>query len=313
MNLAWWKKRVPFGRAEAPTKQDTKVFDASFQAKLDTLAIAARRMHASDLRAQRRSKRVGSGIEFADHRDYAPGDDFRRIDWNVYVRTGRMLLRLFEEEADVPVFVLLDASASMNVGSPPKLVRGKQIAAALTYVASSNLDRTSLVVLREAGATSLPVARGRGVVVRVLRELERLEGGGTTNLAAACERFVRSQPRRGVVLLISDFFDAGSLSRAIDVLRHARFEVHTIQLVDSKELELAGAGDVVLEDVETGELREVSLTSNALAQIRASYAAHREELRTLALDKHIAHHEVDVQLSFDEAVLGILRRERVFE
>lgn len=313
MNLAWWKKRVPFGRASAQPEHETKVFDASFQAKLDTLAIAARRMHASDLRAQRRSKRVGSGIEFADHRDYAPGDDFRRIDWNVYVRTGRMLLRLFEEEADVPVFVLLDASASMNVGHPPKLVRGKQIAAALTYVASSNLDRTSLVVLRGDGATSLPVARGRGVVVRVLRELERLEGGGTTNLAAACERFVRSQPRRGVVLLISDFFDAGSLSRAIDVLRHARFEVHTIQLTDSRELELAGAGDVVLEDVETGELREVSLTSSALAQIRASYGAHREELRTLALDKHIAHHEVDVQLSFDEAVLGILRRERVFE
>jgi hypothetical protein len=117
-------------------------FDQIFLEKLEYLSIVSKKVFAGRMRAERVSRKAGAGIEFADHRDYAAGDDFRYLDWNVYGRSSKLLVRLFEEEEDLHVYLLLDASASMGTGRPPKIAYAMQIAAALGYVALANLDPT---------------------------------------------------------------------------------------------------------------------------------------------------------------------------
>src|SRR5689334_8568882 len=114
--------------------QSDDLFDDEFQNKLETLAIVSRRVFAGNMRAERRTKKKGSGIEFADHRNYVPGDDFRFVDWNVYQRFGRLLVRLYEEEEDLSIYFVVDCSESMKFGDSAKLKQAKRIAAALAYV-----------------------------------------------------------------------------------------------------------------------------------------------------------------------------------
>src|SRR5262249_24628526 len=146
-------------------------FDERFLRKLETLVMTIRRSRvaAGMLRANRASKRVGAGLEFADHRDYAAGDDLRYLDWNLYGRLGRLALRLFQEEEDLLVEVLADASASMGVGNPPKLDLALQIGAALAYVALANLDRVALSPLGDDDAPVLPPAPRKGAILPILR------------------------------------------------------------------------------------------------------------------------------------------------
>src|SRR5690606_5992573 len=130
--FGWLSSRKKDARVAAAAGDE--LFDEELQRKLEVLAIVSRRLVRGRTRAERRSKKTGSGIEFADHREYAPGDDFRYLDWNLYARTGRLLLRLYEEEEDLSVYVLLDVSRSMSFGSPPKLDYAKRLAAALAYI-----------------------------------------------------------------------------------------------------------------------------------------------------------------------------------
>src|SRR3954464_7959922 len=116
------------------------LFDSDFLKKLEYLSLVSKRVFRGSLMAQRRTMQLGSGIEFADHREYAPGDDFRYLDWNVYGRSGRLLLRLFEEEEDLSIYILLDCSLSMSFGDPPKFNHARKLAAAMAYVGLANLD-----------------------------------------------------------------------------------------------------------------------------------------------------------------------------
>ena len=143
----------------AARASDDDLFDDDFQRKLDYLALVSKRVFAGRMRAERRTKKTGSGVEFADHRDYQPGDDFRYLDWNVYQRFDRLLLRLFEEEEDLAIYIIVDASASMGFGDggqAKKLRYAKRVAAALAYVGLANLDRITIVAANDAIIKALP-------------------------------------------------------------------------------------------------------------------------------------------------------------
>jgi uncharacterized protein (DUF58 family) len=144
--------------APAPSRED--LFDDDFQRKLDYLALVSRRLFAGRLRAERRTRKTGSGIEFADHREYSAGDDFRYLDWNVYGRSDRLLLRLFEEEEDLSIYILLDCSRSMLFGEPSKFDHARKLAAAMAYVGLANLDRVAMVAWSTEVDKQLPAARG---------------------------------------------------------------------------------------------------------------------------------------------------------
>src|SRR6202522_2974230 len=134
---------------KAVSAADDDLFDDQFQRKLEYLALVSRRVFAGRLRAERRTKKSGSGVEFADHRDYQPGDDFRYLDWNVYQRFERLLLRLYEEEEDLAIYLIVDASASMGFSGGEKLRYAKRLAAALAYVGLANLDRVSIIATND--------------------------------------------------------------------------------------------------------------------------------------------------------------------
>ena len=174
-------------RKTAPARQtDEDLFDEELQRRLEVLALVARKIYRGRQRAERRTRKTGAGIEFADHREYAPGDDFRYLDLNVYQRTGRLLIRLFEEEEDLSVYVIVDTSRSMEMGSPAKLDYAKRIAAALSYVALANLDRVSVLGFSDQMKSRLAPTRGKNRIFKVFEFLRPLEADGHTVVLVAC-------------------------------------------------------------------------------------------------------------------------------
>jgi len=292
--------------AEAHRAARDALFDEDFQRRLEVLALVSRRVYAGRNRADRRSKKVGSGVEFADHREYAPGDDFRAIDWNVYQRTGRLLVRLFEEEEDLQVHLLLDSSRSMQASE--KLDYAKRVTAALAYVALANLDRVGLSALDTDVRRSLPPTRGKRRIFRVFSFSAPLRAQQPTDLAAAARAFVARQRRRGVAILLSDLYDPHGVEGALDVLRHAGFELKVLHITDRREASPPLHGDLRLVDAETGRTRDVTLTPRLLERYRQLYDERMRRLQATCRDKRVVYQRLDVSMSFDDAVLSVLRR-----
>jgi len=287
-------------------------FDERFLRRLESLVLTIRRsarMSAGLLRANRASKRVGAGLEFADHRDYAAGDDLRYLDWNLYGRLGRLALRLFQEEEDLLVEVLVDASGSMGVGSPPKLDLALQIGAALAYVGLANLDRVALSPLGDDAAPALPPARGKGAILPILRFLDGVRAGGRVGLAAAVRAFLsrRRRRRRGLAIVISDFYDPAGHRAALDLLRHHRLEVVAIQVSAPQELAPEVHGDVELRDIETGESRELTVSPSVLAAYRRRHQTLLRDLEGYCRERAIPCYTVVSDQPFDAAVLRMFR------
>ena len=302
--------------ASAASGEDT-LFDEAFQRQLESLALAARKLVQGRDRAERRTRRAGHGIELADYRSYSPGDDYRHIDWNAYARTERLLLRLFEQEEDLGVSLLLDCSASMGAGAASgalsKLARGKQLTAALAYVALSGLDRVSIHALGVDELARMPAARGKAQIFTALEFLRRLKPEGPTDLGSAVAKFIARQKRRGLVVLISDLYDPRGVERAISALRYARFELHVIHVLDGAEAEPALRGDVELIDAETGLTRTVTITPALLARYRAAFVAHRTRIEGFCREKHVPLHTVTTGEALDTATLRVLRRGGLLE
>lgn len=286
-------------------------FDERFLRKLESLVMTIRRSRVSAgmMRANRASKRVGAGLEFADHRDYAAGDDLRYLDWNLYGRLGRLALRLFQEEEDLLIEVLVDASASMGVGSPPKLDLAMQVGAALAYVGLANLDRVALSPLGDEQPPVLPPARGKGAILPILRFLNGVRAGGRVGLAAAVRGFLarRRRHRRGLAIVISDFYDPAGHRAALDLLRHHRLDVVAIQVSAPQELAPELRGDVELRDVETGETRELTVSPGVLAAYRQRHQTLLRDLEGYCRERAIPCFTVASDQPFDAVVLRMFR------
>ncbi len=176
------------------------LFDSEFLKKLEYLSLVSRRVFRGSLLAQRRTMQLGGGIEFADHREYTPGDDFRYLDWNLYARHDELLLKRFQEEEDLHVYFLLDCSRSMAFGDPPKFDFARQVAAALAYIALADLDRVAVIAFAGDIVADFPLTRGKGRILSLLKFLEDLPAQGEdTNLdrVATGLRPPRPAPRPG--------------------------------------------------------------------------------------------------------------------
>ncbi len=174
------------------------LFDSDFLKKLEYLSLVSRRVFRGQLLAQRRTMQLGGGIEFADHREYTPGDDFRYLDWNVYARHGELLLKRFQEEEDLHVYLLLDCSRSMSFGDPPKFDYVRQVGAALAYIALADLDRVAVVAFAGEVVADFPLTRGKARILSLLKFLENLEPqGAATDLAQGRTELRPSRPAPG--------------------------------------------------------------------------------------------------------------------
>jgi uncharacterized protein (DUF58 family) len=263
------------------------------------------------LKGVRRSVKRGQSVEFTDYRDYALGDDLRSLDWNVYARLEKLFIKLFIEEEDVTVHILLDASASMGGGAPDKLVFAKRAAAALAYVGLASYDRVNLAVLQGRVARRLPPARGTGRVFQVLADLSAVQpAAGPTDLVAACLHYAAQLRQRGPLLLISDLFDPG-IERAISELAGTRCEVAVLHTLSTDELDPPLEGDLRLVDRETGVAVDITADLAALDAYRARLAEWQASLEKLCAKRRVSYVSTPTTLPLADLVFAELRRRRV--
>ena len=278
--------------------------------KLDRLDVLSRKILAGKMHGERRSKKKGQSVEFADYRPYVAGDDLRRIDWNLYARLDRLFLRLFMEEEDLSVYVLVDTTRSMDYGDPHKLLYAKRVAAALAYIALAHHNRVYVAAFADTLTDQLPALRGRRPIPRVLDFLQRqapLPGG---NLAAALKRFALSHTQKGVVVIVSDFLDKGDPADALRYLAGNRYDAYALQVLAPQELDpVAGqlVGDLKLEDCEDGDMTEVSATPALIKRYQANLQAYCTNLRRHCLRRGITYMTTDTSVPFDTVVLQYLR------
>jgi uncharacterized protein (DUF58 family) len=283
-------------------------FDNDFLKKLEYLRVVSKRAFAGQNRADRLTPKRGRGLEFADHRPYAPGDDFRHIDWKAYKRLGRLLLRLFDEERDLPIYLMLDCSRSMAGSTKFDLAR--RLAAALCYIGLVHLDRITILPFgRGLGDESSP-GRGKGRIFRVFELLERMEATGPTDLRESFKEFA-SRPRpTGMTVILSDFLDPGGFEAGLKILRTIGHDVVVIHIVSERDVEPGVLGEARFVDAETGDLREVDVTPRLVAAYRQAWASHAAELEQFCGRYNIAYVRAEAERPFEEVVLKTFRQGR---
>ena len=292
-------------RSRAPAPRG-ELFDDEFQRRLEMLAIVSRRVFAGRMRAEHRSKKQGSGIEFADHRDYVAGDDFRYVDWNIYQRFGKLLVRLYEEEEDLSIYFVIDCSASMGFGNR-KFDQARRLCAALSYVGLANLDRVTIVAVRDGVTARMPTTRGKARIFTVFEFLRNLDTQGATDLREALKTFVAQHKRRGLAVLISDLYDPAGFEGGINMLRFNRFEPYVLHVVDKRDARPTLRGDVHVVDCETGDAREVTVDDRLLSRVENAYHQWCHSAETFCTSRQVPYFAADVDVAFDQLVLALFR------
>ncbi|MCU0708380.1 MAG: DUF58 domain-containing protein [Pirellula sp.] len=284
------------------------LFPPDFLTKLEYLSIMSKRVFRGSLLAQRRTMQMGSGIEFSDHREYATGDDLRYLDWNVYARHGDLLLKRFQEEQDLHVYLMIDCSRSMGVGDPSKFDLARQLAAALAYIALADLDRIAVAAYANDIISEFPVTRGKARILTLMKWLESLSTVGIdTNLSKAVQGLLHRGTRNGLVVVISDLFDPYGFARGFDQLRSRRFEAHVLQLHDPKEADPQLLGDAELEDVENGSIRMVTINERMLRRYKQLFMEHQMSVREYCRTYGLSCTQSPANIPFDDLVMTMMR------
>jgi uncharacterized protein (DUF58 family) len=296
-----------------PAEQERALFDSAFLAKLEQLHLLARKLARGDRRAERRSRQQGSSLEFADYREYSAGDELRRIDWPAYGRLERLFVKLYEQEQDLPVSFLVDASASMRWtpeadGRHSKFDAARRLAAALAYIALANLDAVNVHFFATRLEGELGVARGKAHFHSVLEFLRAAPTGDrATNLRECVRAFTQRMKRRGLVVVLSDFFDDGGWEEPLSLLRHNQFDVHVLQVLHPAELAPTELGDLRLVETEGGKALEITANESLLRRYREEVEAFNEALEKFCLQRGVAHAQVLSDVPFEDVVLRALR------
>lgn len=282
-------------------------FDEAFLKKLEYLYIISRKIAAGAQKAERKKRIVGSGLEFADFRNYSPGDDLRNIDWKIFARTQKLFLKLFEEEEDLYIYFLIDTSKSMQLGRPNKWSYARQLTAALAYIGLSNFDRISIIPFSTKLDGRLPPSRGKAQIFKVFEFLNGLEGGAQTSLKDAFRTFVTQNKRRGMAVVISDFYDPTGFEEGLNLLRYHRFEPLVIHMMDTRELDPNILGDVQLVDCETGEVTDVTITPAMKREYVKAFDKMCSDLEDYCIKRQILYFRAPIQTEFDDLILSIFR------
>ena len=283
-------------------------FDDKFLKKLEYLHVVSRRAFTGHNRADRLTPTRGRGLEFADHRPYAPGDDFRHIDWKAYQRLGRLLLRLYDEERDLPIYLMLDASRSMAEAA--KFDMARRVAAALCYVGLVHLDKLTILPFGRGLGNESAVGRGKGRIFRVFEQLERMEPAGETDLRGSFKEFASRPRQRGLTVIISDFLDPGGFEAGLKILRTLGHDVFVVHIASPRDRDPGAYGEVRFMDAETGELREVDVTPRLAAAYAKAWDAHASELEHFCGRYGIGYIRADVDRPFEDVILKAFRQGR---
>jgi uncharacterized protein (DUF58 family) len=294
------------------TTTDRALFDETFLRRLEQLELASRRLTAGRMKGERRSVRRGQSVEFADYRNYAAGDDLRQLDWNAYARLEKLFVKLFVEEEDVTVHVLVDASRSMDYGEPNKLDAARRAAAALGYLGLASMDRVSVAFLGDGAASQMRPIRGKHRAMELFRFLTEPRAERLTGLAAAARAYASRMRGTGPLLLISDLMDPGYLDAMRD-LAGTRCQLSVLHLLAPDELEPEVPPDARLIDNETGHGVEVSGDDDLVDRYRARLGEWQAEIGSFVAKRGGAYVVVPSDLDLADLLFDVLRRRRVVE
>lgn len=317
---------------------EARLLDPAFLKKLERLKIQARRAFPGVMRGERRSTRKGSSVEFSDFRKYEAGDDFRHVDWNIYARLERLMLRQFVEEEDVRIDILIDQSLSMHFGKPlTKFDSARKTAAALSFLAITSLDRVGVAAFDGSIRNRVRAMRGRGHLATVLSFLESLDKSdksnqpgletdarieqpqqsepatslSATSLAATLKAYQKNNPRTGIIFIISDFLDPADFQGEMKLLAHRGFDLNLIQVLSQEELTPELGGDLLLVDSETGEAREITINDRLLREYRETLARYTTSLETFSRTHGIGYTLISAAEAFEDVLMKNLIESRM--
>jgi uncharacterized protein (DUF58 family) len=274
--------------------------------RLEALALQVRRAVSGQMGGERRSKRRGQSIEFADYRNYTPGDDFRLIDWNAYARLDRFMLRLFVAEEELPLSLFCDLSGSMDWGKPNKAETARKLAGAIAYVALAALDRVRLTVFAEGETSGGAPSRGRRAAATLFSRLQSFPAGGVTNYEKLVWPIGRQRP--GMTVLITDGLGESPLDPALRALQRAHQEGAVLQLLAPQELTPDWSGDARLKDAETGVEREFTATPLTQGSYLKALTHRTDEIERAAHRRGLRFARLSTSVPIDEMVQITLRR-----
>lgn len=294
------------------------IFDNSTLQKLEQLTLVASRVRAGVMKGDRRSRKRGSSIEFADYRDYSKGDDLRRLDWNIYARLERPFVKLLEEEEDLAVHILLDCSASMDWPDDEdeesnKHQYGLRLAAALGHIALSNSDRTTVSLMSGERFRRWGPHRGGRHSFRLLQFLESADARGETDLNRALRNYGLRATRPGLLFLISDMLSPLGYEEGIDILGSRGYEIGVIHLLSPDEMDPPHGGDLKLVDIETGEDAEISLDASTLQLYQARLEGWLGDIGRFCSQRNIHYVPVVTKTPWEKLVLQTLRLRHVLK
>ena len=291
----------------SPTTADS-LLPPELLAKLERMELVSRKIFRGRMKGERRSRRKGQSVEFADFRNYVPGDDLRFIDWNLYARLDKLFLKLFLEEEDLHFYALVDTSGSMDFGTPTKLTYAKQLAAALGFVGLCRADRVRVEALGASAARPGPVLRGRHSVRRMVEYLEGLEAGDNTGLLEGIKRFALRNSGKGILVLISDLMDKDGYDAAFRYLVAQQLDVYVVHVLSPEEIEPEIAGDLKLVDCEDADVTEITASQPLLDRYQKTLAAFVEGSREFCSRRGMSYLLANTDVPVDQLVGQYLRQ-----
>jgi len=292
-----------------PSTPLTTLLEPELIGKLDQLEVLTRKVFRGRTKGERRSRKKGQSVEFADYREYVPGDDTRFLDWNIYGRLERLYIKLFLEEEDLAFYVIVDTSGSMNWGKPQtKFEYARRLAAALGYVALKSQDKVGVSDVKERVQSRFRPVRGKTQLARLLRYLEGLEPGEGTNLVESCRDFVIQNTQSGIVVLISDFLDERGYDEALKHFFARDYDVYCIQVLSPEERNPEVLGHLELIDSETGERQEVTVNEMLLKHYQRTLEGFCGGLRDWCSSRGMTYLPATTDLPLDTLLLAYLRQ-----
>jgi len=266
----------------------TELLSPSLLARLERMELVSRKVFRGRLKGERRSRRKGQSVEFADFRNYSPGDDLRFVDWNLYARLDKLFLKLFLEEEDLHVFFLIDASPSMNFGEPTKFFAAKQIAAALAFVGMCRGDRVRVEFLGANNGAS-PVLRGKSQLHRLTNFVQSVEPEYSVGLLHSIKQFCLRNSNRGIVVLLSDLMDKSGYESALRLLVGQQMDIFLLHLLSPEEMEPKLSGDLKLVDCEDSDETEISVSNALIKKYKETLGSFVDQARRFCAKRGIAY------------------------
>jgi uncharacterized protein (DUF58 family) len=293
-----------------PTRVD-ELLDSGLMAKLDQVDVMSRKIFAGKLQGERRSKKRGVSVEFADYRHYAHGDDLRFVDWNVYARLDKLFLKMFLEEEDLSLIIAIDTSASMNWGNPNKFVFCQRLAMALGYIGLTNHNRVTLYGFDASGVRPLPSLRGRRRTQEMGRWILQLEPGGRSAFADSMRSIALSRQGKGVMVILSDFMLKEGYEKGLRYLSGGGYDTFCLQILAPEEIDpgkYGMSGDLRLTDIEDEDAAEVTVSAALLKRYKENLNAYCGTLRDFCVRRGMMHLTIDTSTDMTTLLLEYLRK-----